>query len=442
MGYKLRIKRDRKPVKEVVIKGNSASLGRGPECDIHLDQNMVSQMHANLFIKPQGVLLVDLDSTNGTYVGQRQADRIMLQHGDTFQIGDFHLTLEITKTKSGTGYQSDSGQNITLKQKFLPGGALMDQEITKALFAWSPPMQKVMALIKKAADTEIPILITGETGTGKGFLALMIHELSRRKNGPFQTVDCSTIPKDLMESELFGHEKGAFTGAINKKLGKVQLAHLGTLFLDEIGDLPLEIQSKLLRFLEEKRFERVGGTHTIEIETRVLVATNKDLEKEVKNKNFRSDLLFRINAFHINVPTLQHRQQDIMPLANHFLSVESRQVGRTSMRFSDHVQTRLLKHGWPGNIRELLNRVTRAIVLTSGDIVTSEAMGFIEGTDEDLEKSKYFVNLHEAREWIDRKCISQAIEKYRNNISKAAQELGIARITLRELMKKYDIRKD
>src|SRR5579863_2453731 len=237
-----------------------------------------------------------------------------------------------------------------------------------------PAMKDASQMTQRVAATDSTVLVLGESGTGKELFARAIHHLSPRADHPFVALNCAAIPEGLVENELFGHERGAYTGAGARKIGKLELAHRGTLFLDEIGELPLAIQSKLLRVLEEKRFERVGGTQEIEVNVRILTATNKDLRAAVAEKSFREDLFFRISAVPITIPALRDRGDDVLLLAEHFLERFRREFRKPSLRLAEDARTRLLTYSWPGNVRELQNAIERAAILANGAEIDSEAM--------------------------------------------------------------------
>lgn len=235
-------------------------------------------------------------------------------------------------------------------------------------------IREVSRQIQKVAATDTTCLLLGESGTGKELFARAIHHLSSRREHPFVALNCAAIPEGLVENELFGHEKGAFTGAATRKVGKLDLANRGTLFLDEIGDLPLGSQAKLLRVLEEKRFERVGGTQSIDADVRVVVATNRDLHKHVQEKLFRDDLYFRISAMPVTIPALRERGDDTVLLANHFLERFSREFGKPGLKISGEARERLLQYRWPGNVRELQNTIERAVILADGNSLRAETL--------------------------------------------------------------------
>jgi two-component system response regulator HydG len=251
-----------------------------------------------------------------------------------------------------------------------------DQVGLEGLIGTSPAMQRIYAMAKQVAPSRATVLITGESGTGKGELARALHTLSTRASAPFVTLHCSALAESLLESELFGHEKGAFTGADKRRIGRFEQANGGSLFLDEIGEIPAATQVKLLRVLQEKSFERVGGNETISVDVRLLAATNKELSTEVRERRFREDLYYRLNVVHIVMPALRLRGQDVIVLAEHFLRKFARENHRQISGLSAAARAKLIAHAWPGNVRELENAMERAVVFTEGDEVEPEALPF------------------------------------------------------------------
>ncbi len=235
-----------------------------------------------------------------------------------------------------------------------------------------PEFKEAMLAVQRAASSEATVLILGESGTGKELMARALHQLSPRAKGPFVAINCAAIPETLLENELFGHEKGAFTGATGRKVGRAELAHRGTLFLDEIGDLPSPLQAKILRLVQEKQFERVGGVHTLSVDVRVVAATNRDLQQAVAHKLFREDLYFRLSVFPVTIPPLRRRRGDIVMLAESFLERYARDLGRRGLRLSEAARRALLDHSWPGNVRELQNCMERAAILCDGTEIGPE----------------------------------------------------------------------
>ncbi len=300
----------------------------------------------------------------------------------------------------------------------------------------SPVMQEIFTTISKVATTDVPVLITGESGTGKELVARAIHNKSLRVDRQFVPINCGAIPENLMESELFGHEKGAFTGAHVQRMGKIEMAAGGTLFLDEIGELPLPLQVKMLRFLQDHKLERVGGREMREIDVRVIAATNRDLKSQTAEGDFREDLYYRIAVVNIHMPPLRDRGEDVLLLAHTFLQNYSTQKGRT-IRLSDDAAAAISAYEWPGNVRELENRLKRAVTLADGPVVTASDIGITPGGDDGMS-----LDLKKARERVDMQYINMALLKNNGNISKAAEELGLSRPTLHSLIKKYGIQID
>ncbi len=298
----------------------------------------------------------------------------------------------------------------------------------------SPQMQGVFANIRKVAKTNVPVLLLGESGTGKEMAALAIHRRSLRKDGPFIAINCNAIPENLLESELFGHEKGSFTGAHTQRKGMMESAAGGTIFLDEIGELPPAVQVKLLRFLQEHRFQRVGGRQEIQIDTRIIAATNVQLKQAVADGKFREDLYFRLAVVVIKLPPLRERGDDLALLAREFLHRYAAQNGKTNLTFSPEALRAVNCHSWPGNVRELQNCVKRAVIMAEGKRITEKDLELASSGD-----IAGAATLKEVREGVERELIQQTLKRHLGKISSAAAELGISRPTLYELMEKLGI---
>jgi len=297
------------------------------------------------------------------------------------------------------------------------------------LIGESAAIKEVLSMIYRVAPSGATVLITGESGTGKELAARTLHAASPRKNRRFVAVSCAAIPESLLESELFGYERGAFTGATRSKPGKFELADGGTLFLDEIGDLPTSLQVKLLRVLQEKEVERLGSTLPRKVDVRIIAATNQDLRKKVEEGSFREDLFYRINTINIHIPPLRERKEDILPLAEFFLRKFSKEMGKDIKGFDREARKALLSYQWPGNVRELINVVERAVVLTRKNIITADLLA--------LEPLKSpFPTLEE----LEREHIKRALDLAGGNLTRASELLGIHRNTLREKLKKYNLR--
>lgn len=312
-------------------------------------------------------------------------------------------------------------------------------DVFEDMLGTSPQMQEVFAFIRKVAATTAPVLLLGESGTGKEMAAAAIHRRSTRKEGPFVAINCNAIPENLLESELFGHEKGSFTGAHIQRKGLLETASGGTLFLDEIGELPPAIQVKLLRFLQEQRLQRVGGRQEIQVDTRLVAATNADLKDLINNGKFREDLYFRLAVVTIRLLPLRERGEDVVFLAREFLQRYGGQNGQSKMVFAPDALRAMNRYSWPGNVRELQNRVKRGVIMASGSRVSAKDLELDD--EKDLAASSA-TTLKQAREHVEREMVEQALKKNSGKITSAAADLGISRPTLYELMEKLGISKD
>jgi two-component system NtrC family response regulator len=302
------------------------------------------------------------------------------------------------------------------------------------LITGAPSMIKVCEMVERVAPTNVSLLLLGASGTGKELLARATHELSNRASKPFVAINCAAIPENLLESELFGHEKGAFTGAIKQTLGKIEVADTGTLFLDEIGDLPFPLQVKLLRFIQERVIERIGGRKEIPVDVRIVCATHQNLEQLIAENRFREDLFYRLSEISIQIPSLAERKGDPALLAFNFLNKFNKENGRAVKGFTPDALTAIAAHAWPGNVRELENRMKRAVIMAEGAKITAVDLGLIAGAE-----TSSIPNLKQAREEADRKALQTALATAENNISQAAKLLGVSRPTLYDLLKQYDM---
>ena len=298
-------------------------------------------------------------------------------------------------------------------------------------------MQDVFTNIRKVATTDEPVLIMGESGTGKELVARAIHHLSLRQTRNFIPINCGAIPENLIESELFGHEKGSFTGAHVQRKGRFEMAEGGTLFLDEIGELPLNLQVKLLRFLQERIIERVGGREQIDVDTRVIAATNRDLKEAMKSGKFREDLYFRLGVIMIVLPPLREREEDVLLLAKAFLERYAEENKKRIKGFTDLAIDAIEQYVWPGNVRELENRIKRAVIMADGKKITPEDMEIGSAANK-----RERIGLKEAREAVEKEYILKALARNNGNVTKAATELGLSRPTLYDLMEKFGIPKE
>lgn len=339
------------------------------------------------------------------------------------------LLIEIEKCLK---YESLQAENQYLKEKILG----QDEFLGK-----SSGIESIKEKIQLIASTDSTVLITGESGTGKELVAELIYKNSLRKDKPFIKVNCAALSETVLESELFGHEKGAFTGAIYERKGRFEAANNGTIFLDEIGDMSLNMQTKLLRVIQEKEFERVGSNKTIKSNFRLISATNKDLKKEVEKGNFREDLYYRLNVITIQVPPLRDRKGDILLLFDYFVKKFSKEMKKTINGASDNVKELLINYKWPGNVRELKNIAERLVVFTQGDIIDERYLPKEFFHEFSYEKDSIQFTLKEAKEEFEKKFIEKALNRNKGNISKTAEEIGLSRKNLYKKIEKYNIKK-
>ncbi|RIV90912.1 PEP-CTERM-box response regulator transcription factor [Aurantiacibacter xanthus] len=321
-------------------------------------------------------------------------------------------------------------ENRALAEKVGEEKTVLGRMITAA-----PEMVKVARTIERVANTNVSVMLLGASGTGKELLAKGLHDASNRREGAFIAINCAAIPENLLESELFGHEKGAFTGAVKTTEGKIELADGGTLFLDEVGDIPLPLQVKLLRFLQERTIERIGGRKAISVDTRIVCATHQNLDSMIAAGSFREDLFYRLAEVVIKIPSLAERPGDAVLLAKAFLKRFAKEMNPAVTGFSADALAAIDSWGWPGNVRELENRVKRAVIMADGKLVGAEDLDLTAGEEEAGE----MLNLKCAREQSDRKMIRHALARSEGNISNTAKLLGISRPTLYDLLKQYDL---
>lgn len=316
-------------------------------------------------------------------------------------------------------------------------------EVFQEMVGSSPPMKKVSRTIEMAAPTEATVLITGESGTGKELAARAIHRLSHRNHGPFVTVNCPALPENLLESELFGYTKGAFTDAKTDRKGLFQEAEGGTIFLDEIGDLPLQLQAKLLRVLQEKEIKPLGQSKSLKVDVRVLASTNRDLKRQMAEGKFREDLFYRIGVVTIELPPLRERLEDMPLLVDHFLKKYGPQMGKPGIAMSREAMRVLYSHDWPGNVRELENVLQRAIIMARGREISPEEIGISEKHDGDSWPSVYHLPYKEAKSSIlshfHRTYLSRILALHRGNVTRAAEACGLERQALQQLLRRYGV---
>ena len=388
-------------------------VGKGPACELHLDDPLVSRRHASIEIGPQSLRIRDLASTNGTLVNGVRIVEAILRGGETITVGTTALRVEVEATHGAPSAASD-----------------LDR--FGRLLGASPEMRRLHQVFGRLASSDVPIVIEGETGTGKELLAESIHEESARARGPFVVLDCTTVSASLLESELFGHERGAFTGAVAARKGVFEQADGGTLFIDEIGDLDVALQSKLLRAIERAELRRVGGTGWIHVDVRVIAATRRDLDRAVQEGRFRDDLFFRLAVGRVEIPPLRRRRGDVVFLAQHFWTA----LGGQPPQIPPEVVARLEEYTWPGNVRELYNAIARQIAV--GEMGLGETPGaraalpaspaggdFLEDT---LGQELPFPRARDrVLDEFERRYVERVLAKHGGNVARAAAASGIAR---------------
>ena len=398
------------PEKIVPLPEGLSVIGKDPSCDIVLNDAYVSARHMSVHARKGAVLIKDMGSRNGVFIDDRKIEKAEAGDGQTIRIGETNILLRTDKTEEIIQEETDAK---------VPG-----------LMGKCEAIKKVAALIGRVAPTEVTVLIEGETGAGKEVVARGIHALSGRREAPFIAVNCSAIPKNLFESELFGHAKGAFTGAGRERRGLFMLASEGTLFLDEIGELPLELQGRLLRALEDRKIRPLGSEREIICETRIIAATNKNLSEMADQNAFRKDLLYRLRMIPIELPPLRNRGEDIALLARAFLETESAKLGKENPGINPSALSALRRHSWPGNVRELKACVMRALILHGGENPIDE---------DDLELPGGNFAKTGTLKSIEKQAVSSAIRETKTR-EEAARRLGIAASTLYEKIKKYNIK--
>jgi two-component system, NtrC family, response regulator GlrR len=409
--------------KIVELAAQTIQIGR-TGADLNLADGKVSGLHCELRLTPEGYRLRDLGSTNGTYVkGVRVVDGFIAP-GSTIQVGKSAIVFE----------PLDDAVAMPL----------WNEPRLQNLIGGSAAMRHLFELINRFAQSDATVLIQAETGAGKELVADAIHQCSPRRGEPFVVLDCSAIPEQLFEAQLFGHEVGAFTGAIKSTAGVFELAHGGTLFLDEIGELPLDVQAKLLRAVETRRVRRLGGAKLFASDVRIVAATNRDLAAEVNRGNFRADLYYRLAVAKLSIPALRERREDLPLLVQHFLRQLSVSSGNPDPRLPDDFMARAQRHTWPGNVRELRNAVERAVLLPNHPTLGFEAPPKKEGDgfahiDIDV---PFKVAKQRLVDEFDRRYLQELLEAHDGNISAAARAAGIERMSIYKMIRRLGLDKD
>jgi DNA-binding NtrC family response regulator len=412
--------------KEVISDKERMRCGAHSTNDLVLaEDRTASRHHFEVQYTERGYLLIDLNSTNGTFLDNRRIERAYLSPGSQIRAGS--STLEFKPIDEEVTVEPDRDGLL---------GGMVGQSVK---------MRQIFGLIKKISPMDVSVIIQGETGTGKELVARAIHEGSSRKKGPMVVLDCGAIPPNLIESELFGHEKGSFTGAIASRPGAFERANGGTIFLDELGELRMDLQPKLLRVLENREVRRVGGNDVIEVDVRVIAATNRDLVKEIQSSNFREDLYFRLSVINIQLPPLRQRRDDIPHIIRKALSDPEIVSKHGRKRFSQGALSVLMAYPWPGNVRELMNVLSHVLTFSDGEeIDVTHLPARVQGQQKEqpLPFNEH-LSFKDAKEQLlesfEREYISQVLKRCDGNISRAARESGLHRKSIERLVKKYSL---
>ncbi|MDP2341374.1 MAG: sigma 54-interacting transcriptional regulator [Deltaproteobacteria bacterium] len=416
--------------KRIEVPQNGLRVGALADNDIVVDDGFVSSFHAQLFLRGERLFVRDLDSTNGTFIG-----------GVRVVEAEVPLGAELRFGKALVQVESDEQEvDVDVSDTTLGGGPWRCAELHSADAAFA----KTFALIEKIAPHDASVCVFGETGTGKELAAHALHTLSGRRSGPFVALNCAAFPEELIETELFGHEKGAFTGADRQRKGCFEEADKGTLFLDEIGELPLEMQAKLLRVLETRAVRRLGGRGDVPVDVRIVCATHRDLVKHVREGRFREDLLHRIYVIPVKLPALRERPADVLHLAAHFansLSPAAGQGGRTAATLTKAANDKLLGHPFPGNVRELRNVIQRALILGDGKTIDADDVAFIPVTLEDLADAGAVYKKGMTMDDVEKLAMEGAINAF-GSLGEAAKSLGVAKTTFWRKAKQFGFTKD
>jgi transcriptional regulator with GAF, ATPase, and Fis domain len=429
---------------EVELTG-VATVGRGPTNDVALDDPAASRRQSIIRADEDGYLVSDLGSANGTFLnGSRVLAPARLKTGDEITVGSTCIRFVGDPAREPHAEQP-ADDSTRVREDARSGGVLLGA---------SPAMEELFHLIEKAAASPLPTLIEGETGTGKELVARAIHQASRSAKGPFLPVNCAAVPENLLESELFGHRRGAFTGATGDHEGLFEAAQGGTVFLDEMGEMPLAMQPKVLRVLQEGEVTRIGEIRPRKVDFRLVAATNRDLLQEVERGTFRGDLFYRVSAFPIRIPALRERRSDVPLLVESFLAVAARRQGKRVGAITDAALRALVAFDWPGNVRELQNEVQRVVALaTAGQpIDVAQLSPKLSSADDSSDTSGDRVptspglassspgSLREARDAFESRYIAQVLEQQGGSVLKAARVLGLTRAGLYKKLKEFGLR--
>jgi transcriptional regulator with PAS, ATPase and Fis domain len=440
----------------VPLTGEPLSIGRSTCNQLSIPDVALSRTHCRVRSESNQAIIHDLESSNGTFVNGIPVRRRVLEHGDEVRVGQSVFVFVLSDAAMEASMLPAKASNTDTETIQLPPCELRKQvenehgstdphaqpvrSIHHEMVGESRRMVEVYEIIARAAPSESTVLIHGESGTGKELAAQAIHLNSPRSRGPFVAINCAALTDTLLESELFGHEKGAFTGAIGLKKGRIEMADGGTIFFDEIGELAQSLQAKLLRVLQQRQFERVGGTRPLNADIRVVAATNKNLEETVKKGEFREDLYYRLNVVTVTMPPLRERRDDIPLLTAHFVSKHAARCKRRVLGVSTEVRSHLIKYDWPGNVRELENAIERAIVLGNADRILLEDLpeAVLEADPAGDVTSGYHAALREAK----RRIVLHAMQEAGGRHTEAARALGLHPNNLHRMIRSLNIREE
>ena len=420
---------------------SSATLGRESTSDYVIHDAAMSRRHCTIDRRNNGWVIVDLDSRNGTMINSVPIRAHTLADGDQIRVGDsvFIFVAGVTRDAAMIGPESTTGAAIVLDP---PSGGQMtftsDEKIRHDLVGQSPAMVEVLGRIGRAAAVESTVLIQGESGTGKELIARAIHANSSRASAPFVAINCAAIPDGLLESELFGHERGAFTGALAQKRGRLEIAGGGTVFFDEVSELTVTLQAKLLRALQERQIDRVGGSKPIPIDIRVVAATNVDLGQAVKDGAFRNDLFYRLNVITLTIPPLRERSGDVTLLIWYFLRKHAGRAKRKIRGVTAPARQILTRYDWPGNVRELENAIERAVVMSTGEWIDVNDLPehLLESAPRPEDGDGYHARVNNAK----RETIRKTLDLNGGNVARAARQLKLQPTYLHRLIKNLGLR--
>ncbi|MEM7586836.1 MAG: sigma 54-interacting transcriptional regulator [Acidobacteriota bacterium] len=421
------------------------AIGRQDANDLQILESAVSRRHCEIHRQGDDYELRDVGSARGTFVNGVPVGSHTLAHGDFLQISTTSLVfLHETPADSSTAEQDvlPAGSTMVAKrpEEVTEGSSKRSRgaSITHGLVGESPAMKRLLDFIDRVAGVDSTVLLRGESGTGKELAARALHRASRRVDGPFIEVNCATLSETLLESELFGHERGAFTGAVGRKIGRFEAAHGGTLFLDEVGEVPISLQARLLRALQERRFERVGGKRAIAVDVRVIAATNRDLEAAIRDGTFREDLFYRLNVIQYELPPLRDRREDVPLLARHFVRRHGERLHRPGVGIDRAALRALVAYDWPGNVRQLSNTIERALVLGDGEMIRPEDLPDETLTDlgDELPLSDYQTAINATK----RRLLTTALAEADGNAAEAGRRLGLHPNSFRRLMRQLGLR--